>query len=224
MISVNGGTYNLAQTNTVSTLSLAGGTVTCNNPFGGLVVSAIVCNGSAITSTITFSNPSGTSDIEPPSQTVTPIQVAAGTTSSGIDLDLYARLGSSGFSQSFIKTGPGVLRLNTATSNANLEVSGGKLRVDNFAALGTGVVSLMLGPPFNMAGERPALPRRFPFSGGLTGIEVLQAGTSLTLTTPLTGNGGLAIRGAAGRLVLPAGSTYGAGGPTIDGAYFLVHQ
>jgi autotransporter-associated beta strand protein len=90
--------------------------------------------------------------------------------------------------------------------------------VDNFAVLAAVRLSFGDGTTLQYGGQTTSTSIAIPLSAGMVGVEVLQAGTTLTLTAPLTGAGGLVIRGA-GTLVLPAGSTY-AGGTTIDGATF----
>jgi autotransporter-associated beta strand protein len=202
-------------------LTLTGGTVTSlPGDFAAFYLtspSGIVCNASSVTSTVTFPAGGG-NGVHNNSGGPMSIQIAAGTAPTGVDLDLFAALIRLGNNQPFVKTGVGVLRLNDSATNADLVVNQGKLRVDALAALGTGGLSLT-GGTFLYGGATASTAKAITLDQGLSGIEVMQAGTTLTLTTPLTGNGGLAIRGA-GTLVLPAGSTYG-GGTVIDGMTYL---
>jgi autotransporter-associated beta strand protein len=231
-IAVNGGTLRRSvpgsQAYNFKTLSLTGGTVTDANAGGQTYVTltgstAIISNASSVTSTVSFSDPySGISNFSPGPAT---IQVAAGSTPSGVDLDLFAALhGVDGIYSSngpFIKTGAGVLRLNDVKgdTDANLIVAQGKLRVDDFAAVQYGSLSLT-GGTLLYGGPTTTTTKAVTLDAGVSGIEVLQPGATLTWLIPLAGDGGLAVRGA-GILILPTSSTY-VGGTTIDGITYAV--
>jgi autotransporter-associated beta strand protein len=224
---LNGGTLNMtsgAFSGNVAALNLTGGTVanvggTQNFSLGLSNSTGIISNTSSKTSIITLPATSFPHDILNQSGSPCAIQVAGGTTPSGVDLDLFAPLGRSGSNPSFVKTGPGVLRLNSTDTTADLVVSQGYLRVDAVAAFGSGNLSLtggtlLYGGPSTSAGKAITLDQN------ISGITVLNAGTTLTLTSPLTGGGGLAISGP-GTLVLPTGSTY-SGGTVVDGATLAI--
>ena len=221
---LNGGVLQLQQSSSkiqVTALNLTGGTVAGANANGTTLylsdAAGMVSNSAAVTATVTLYDSYGGSTIENDYSGPTAIQVGIGTTPSGVDLDLYAPLSRAGTNPQFIKTGPGVLRLNDPNTTADFVVSNGKLRVDNLAALGSGALSLT-GGSLQYGGATASTAKAVTLDAGASGIEVMQPGTTLTLTSPLTGGGGLAIRGA-GTLVLPVGSTY-AGGTTIDGITF----
>jgi hypothetical protein len=204
---LTGGTVSGVLTNEATTILLTG-------PAG------IVCSPSSVTSTIALSNFPGRG-IQNASGQPTTIQVSGGSTPSGVDLDLMTPLSYNGFwdgtvvtNPTFIKTGAGVVRLNNVYSNADLVVQQGKLRIDSVAAMTTGAFSLT-GGTLQYGGPTDTLTKTMTLDAGVSGIEVMQPLTTLTISTPLTGGGGLAIRGL-GTLVLPSGSSY-TGGTTIDG-------
>jgi fibronectin-binding autotransporter adhesin len=212
VVSVFGGTFQIGNGG-ANNLNLTGGTVISTVANTVLQIGGVNTNPSTITSTVTLSNDN--SRIKGGAT----FQVATGSTANGVDLDVYAPLtGPETNPPLYFKTGAGVLRLDAAGSNAGLAVNGGKLRVDDFAVLASVPLSFGDGTALQYGGQSTSTSITIPVSAGMVGIEVLQAATTLTLTTPLTGAGGLVIRGA-GTLVLPAGSTY-AGGTTIDGATF----
>src|SRR5581483_10832023 len=68
------------------------------------------------------------------------ITVAAGALN-GIDLDAGIILSSGGSNATFVKAGPGTMRLTNPGNTANFFLGGGTLRVDDMAALGSGTVS-----------------------------------------------------------------------------------
>jgi autotransporter-associated beta strand protein len=220
-VALNGGTVHFSRKTQLQALNLTGGTVTGTNLTGSMDLFSpigIVSNPSAVTSTVTFSPSTPLGFISNQSSGAMSIQVAAGSTPIGVDLDLLAPLnGANSNNPMFVKTGAGVLRLNDPNSTADLIVNQGKLRVDSIAALGSGALSLA-GGTLQYGGPTTSTAKAITLDAASSGVEVMQAGTTLTLTSPITGGGGLTIRGP-GTLVLPTGSTY-AGGTTVDGVAF----
>jgi fibronectin-binding autotransporter adhesin len=240
---------------TLGTLTLNGGAVTSfGSPFVTLFLSGttgIISNASAGTSTVAFDS-RGVGSIQNVNANQfqpTAIQVAAGTTFSGVDLDIFAALDRNGTNPTFVKTGFGVLRLNSTYTTADLVVSQGTLRVDNFAALGTGAFTLD-GGTFFYGGATATIPKAIALAvggaGGAAGaggtIEVgASTATVLTATGAITGPWPLTVAGpgilvltntgnsfigltiSAGTVETATDATLGAGTITINGNGSLIY-
>ena len=114
----------------------------------------VTTNASATTATLIGSNiASGNCQLLNDAGNVSmPITVAAGTTPNGIDLDAGLILACRSSTASFEKLGAGTMRLTNPLNTANLNVTQGALRVDDMAALGSGIVT-----PASIAGMSAAL-------------------------------------------------------------------
>jgi autotransporter-associated beta strand protein len=88
---------------------------------------------------------SGASRIQNDTSTPLSINVDPGTTPSGIDLDagIILSSGTSGVSNpTFVKDGAGTMRLTNPLNSANINIVAGKLRVDDMANLGSGIITV----------------------------------------------------------------------------------
>ena len=85
---------------------------------------------------------SGASRVQNDTANPLPITVNGGSTPSGIDLDADIILSNGGTNSTFIKQGAGTMRLTNPGNTANLNVVAGKLRVDDMANLGSGVITV----------------------------------------------------------------------------------
>ncbi len=105
--------------------SLASSTTSVVNPSGGIMLRPDAASG----------------DISQPNWVIT---AEAGTTPSGIDLDIQKPISQNGGTCPIIKTGSGTLRLSGANSgySGGTEISGGTLVVSALKANGTGAVTL----------------------------------------------------------------------------------
>lgn len=108
------------------------------------------------------------------------IDVAAGSTASGIDLDAGVIFSGAGVSGNFNKTGSGTLRLTNPANTAHFDVQAGTLRVDDLAALGSGNISLN-GGTLAYGGATTGTTKPFAINAGGGSIEVTNASTTLTL-------------------------------------------
>ncbi len=245
----SGATLNVGNTpdnvgSAIGTLTLNGGTLvaTGNTSGGAYYVTQLVMTGGALnftgavlstydagiiinasSTTALWSDPSGTSTVElsGPASTIT---VAAGSTSSGIDLDSQFSLQGT-----WTKAGTGVMRMATQViQNMSLTVAGGALRIDAVQTFNnvTGSVSndslTLNGGTLQYGGPTvttAANPLTIGSSNGT--INVLNAATTLTLDNLISGSGGLTKTGP-GTLILANTSNTFAGGFTVgNGAVFV---
>ncbi len=114
-----------------------------------------------------------------------PIDVAAGTTPSGIDLDVGIPLslgnGQAGYRE-FVKTGDGTMRLTSLNNTADIAVNQGFLRVDDVAALGGGQITLASGG-VRYGGPTATSSKNFTIVGDYSGtFQVITPGANLTLS------------------------------------------
>lgn len=149
------------------------------------------------------------------------IDVALGTTSSGVDLDVGLGLRHGFANSTFVKTGPGTMRLTNLTNNtADIIVSQGRLRVDDvtanggLGAFGTGSVTLDGGA---FLFTQPSATAMKPFTLGTSGggIEVANVGTNLTIGGALSGTGALVKSGPGVMTLNNSNNTY-AGGTVVS--------
>ena len=141
----------------------------------------ISTNASASTTTWTAS---GTTRLLNDTTAALPIQVAPGTTPSGIDLDFGAILSRAGTSTSFAKTGSGTLRITNAGNTADLQLLAGRVRVDDFAALGSGSITLN-GGTLSYAGATASSSKWLTIASNGGALEVTSPGSLLTLTNEI---------------------------------------
>lgn len=156
------------------------------------------------------------------------INVASGTTPSGIDLDAGIALSGSGTNPTFIKAGPGTMRLTNTGNTANFTVNAGSLRVDDIAALGSGAITLAsTSSILAFGGANGTSAKGLTLAANGT-IQMLTSGASLTLNGVISeSNSGksLTVHGNYGNgdpptLTLTAKNTYS--GPTVvDGNVVL---
>ena len=110
--------------------------------------------------------------------------MAAGTTPSGIDLDVGIPLslgnGLAGYRE-FVKKGPGTMRLTSLNNTADITVNQGFLRVDDVAALGSGQIALRSGG-IRYSGPTAASSKSFTIVGDYSGtFQVITPDANLTL-------------------------------------------
>lgn len=134
------------------------------------------------------------------------IDVAAGTTPSGIDLDAGIEL-APGVSRYFVKSGPGVMRLTNSGNTAWITVAQGTLRVDDptLSPLGSGPLTLDGGTLLygNTAAGVTAKNIALGPGGGTLAVDA-----ELTLSGDISGDGELAETGR-GELVLSGTNSFG---------------
>jgi autotransporter-associated beta strand protein len=144
-----------------------------------------------------------------------PITVAAGSTGSGIDLDagnIFSRDNILGVgiefviaNPTFVKRGAGTMRLTNLGNTADFVVQQGALRVDDITTGGTGAFgtgNLTLdGGRLAWVGANATLTK--PFTTGMFGgtLDIVNAGTTLTVTSPIISDGPL-IKSGPGVLIL----------------------
>jgi fibronectin-binding autotransporter adhesin len=149
------------------------------------------------------------------------INVAAGSTANGIDLDAGIRLDTPQIvaSPAFAKAGTGTMRLTNLANSSDFIVRAGALRVDDLTGgvgpLGTGALTLN-GGRLAYGGPPTTLSKAFSVDTGGGAIDVLSAATTLTVTSPITSNGVLTKSGP-GVLVLNNLANSFAGGITVSG-------
>ncbi len=127
-------------------LAMSGGTVnfTGSNKFWlHLTGTSPSISTSANTTTAVWTG-AGRSRIENDGSSPLTINVAAGATASGIDLDAGIEISNGGSSPNFIKAGAGVMRLSNSNNSASFKVTAGKLRVDDPGLRPLGRTSLTL--------------------------------------------------------------------------------
>ena len=93
------------------------------------------------------------------------ITVAAGSTPSGIDLDAGIILSNGGTNSTFIKDGAGTMRLTNPGNTASINLVAGKLRVDDMANLGSGVIELN-GGTLHYSGPDATTTKNLTTAGG----------------------------------------------------------
>ena len=143
------------------------------------------------------------------------VTVTAGPASTGIDLDISARVSSSGANPNFTKQGNGTLRLTNAGNTANFTVAAGALRVDDMAALGSGSLTLS-GGRLQFAGGTQSSGKLISFGPGTSqAIETLGSAANLTLTTAIAGGSIYLTKSGSGTLTLSAANTF-AGQTAVD--------
>jgi autotransporter-associated beta strand protein len=235
-VNVNGGTFRLTHGSSdyyyLTRLDMTGGLVDASGttnyrlyiqgPNGGIGTTPS-------SQTAVVSGPAGSSLFNFTSAPI-PINVAAGTTSSGIDLDLGFTLNSDGFSNpAYLKTGSGTLRLTVGTTaQTSLTVLQGRLRVDDVTsnggngAFGPGAI-IFDGGTFQWTGTASATTVSKPFTvnGGGMGYEVTNPGTVVTQSGTLTGAGGVTKTGPGSLSLTGPGNTF-LGGVTVLGGTLLI--
>ena len=226
-----GGTLKASGTNNNSdfytqSLTMSGGTIDfTNTPYtwihvigaGGITTTASATTAQWIVGNGTVLFPHIQNDTANPMN----ITVAAGTTPSGIDLDAGIMLANGSNGKGFVKAGAGTMRLTNPGNTADITVGRGNLRVDDMAALGSGIVTLghdsnpatlQYGGP--TASSTKTLGIGSPIASSAT-IQVLTDGANLTLNGAITGgdtNGlnvvGSGLPGTSSTLTLTATNTY----------------
>ncbi len=146
------------------------------------------------------------------------INVASGSTPSGIDLDVGIQL-APGVSRNFVKSVPGVMRLTNSGNTAWLTVDQGTLRVDDptLSPLGSGPLTLNGGTLLygNSAAGATAIGISLGVGGGTLAVHGESA-----LSGDITGAGELAETGP-GELVLSGTNTY-TGGTFVEAGKLVV--
>jgi hypothetical protein len=151
-----------------------------------------------------FTGPTTGSRFQNDTAAVLPVNVGAGTTASGIDLDNGINMSSGGTTATFAKTGAGVMRLNNAASSASWQVNGGTVRIDTDGGAGSGTT--------NPAGS-------FAVNSGGT-LAVVGGGTTAS-GAAVTVNGGGTLNGTGvvnGAVTVNAGGVLRGGVPGGTGA------
>ena|GEM_PF-435547 len=191
-LAFNGGTANFTGTTNFELRFVAAGT-------------AIQSIASSVTSTLTSS---GTSAVLNDFTAAVDLNIAAGTTPSGIDLDAAVIFSSLGTSGSFNKIGAGTIRLTNTANSANFNLQSGRLRVDNMAAFGIGAISFN-GGILTYGGATASSTKAFTITSSGGTLEVAGAGATLTLNgTGQVGFGGNTFtKAGAGTLVLAGSNT-----------------
>ncbi|MEX2091678.1 MAG: autotransporter-associated beta strand repeat-containing protein, partial [Pirellulales bacterium] len=139
-----------------------------------------------------------------------PINVAAGATASGIDLDAGIRLIAN-----FVKVGAGTLRLTNTANEADFVVQQGALRVDAVGALGSGLLTVN-GGRLAYGGDDATLSKPFTVDTLGGALDVLNSATILTVTSPVASNG-LLTKTGPGVLVLDNLANQYAAGIAVSG-------
>ena len=160
--------------------------------------------------------------LAPMRQGSTSFTVAAGTTPSGIDLDISSvvRTSPSGDNGALTKRGPGTMRLsNVNTYAGGNEVLDGTLSVGAMSGIGTGYLAVKFGATFQYTGAGSETDGRFIWvDTGPATFDVASATGFLTLNptggTIGGGGGGLITKTGAGTLNL-GGSIVGGGSTAV---------
>jgi fibronectin-binding autotransporter adhesin len=218
-ITVTGGSGDLAENQLVLTGASVDLTGTTNswwhfrNAGAGITINAS-------STTVTFTGPASGSRFQNDSGANLPINVDAGTTASGIDLDAGILFSSSGGNTTFEKLGRGTMRLLNTGNTANFVVTAGTLQADDvysgtngFGALGTGSLTLN-GGTFGYGAAFDSImtkPIALTANGGK--VAVINAANTLSITGSITGPGGLTVAGP-GTFSLQ-GTTYTYSGNTV---------
>ncbi|CAN5487560.1 hypothetical protein BH09PLA1_BH09PLA1_24910 [soil metagenome] len=138
------------------------------------------------------------------------VNVAAGTTPSGIDLDAGVGLGTSGLNTNWNKTGPGTMRL-TVASSPNLTVSDGVLRADLTANIPTGTTFALNGGTFLYGGATGSIARTVAVGGASPNIGTISVQNAtpanLTDSSLISGTGTTLRKVGNGTLTLSATNT-----------------
>lgn len=145
------------------------------------------------------------------------INVAAGSTPSGIDLDNGIVMSNGGANANFVKAGAGVMRLNNVNSTAAFQVNGGTLRVDSVGGSGSGAITVNAGG--TLAGTGTVNGAVTAAAGGAIGpagttVGTLTVANNLTMTAAAPGTGSffnvlvsrLAANSAAADLLVVSGA------------------
>ncbi len=142
--------------------------------------------------------------------------VAAGTTPSGIDLDVSVVLFDSGLT----KNGAGVLRLSgkNASFSHGLTLDAGTVLIANDSALGTGTLSMANGTMIQADGGAHTVSNSVSLASGTATIG---GGQELTLNGVISGSGVLAKTGS-GLLRLSNASNSWTGGLTLSAGTLAV--
>jgi autotransporter-associated beta strand protein len=196
----------------LSGLDFSGGAVTdggLSNTFylhlhGG---TGIRTHGSNIVATIDLAS---ASRVQNDSNGPTNINVDAGSTVTGIDLDISAIVSGAGTNPNFVKTGDGQLRLTNLSNTANFTISRGSLRVDDMANLGSGAITLN-GGTLQYNGGSQTSAKSLSLSAAST-INVVDPLATLTLSAAFSGAYGLTKSGP-GTLVI--GNVASSVGPAV---------
>ncbi len=120
---------------------------------------------------------SGTSRIQNELSVPMGIHVQAGQTPSGIDLDAGIILSNGGTNPTFVKNGDGTMRLTNPGNTANINVVEGKLRVDDMANLGSGVITVN-GGTLQYGGPSATTTKNLNIEG-TAAVQVSSPGTTL---------------------------------------------
>jgi autotransporter-associated beta strand protein len=143
------------------------------------------------------------------------VSVLAGSTPSGIDLDAGINLGSASINNVFVKAGAGTMRLTNVVNSADFVVQQGVLRVDDVTTNGVGPLgsgSLTLnGGRLAYGGAIATLSKPFTVDAAGGGLDVLNAGTTLTVTSPVSSNGVLNKSGPGVLILNNLANTYAGG-------------
>src|SRR5947209_9035432 len=200
-----------------------------NTPFTWLHVtgSAGITTAASGTTAIWNGANSGASRIQNDTANPMTITVAAGSTPSGIDLDAGIILSSGGTNATFVKTGPGTMRLTNTGNTAGITVSQGVLRADDVSTNGVGVLGNNVNSTFTLnggtlqyGGATAATTRPITLAA-VSGIQVLDGTATLTLNGAITGAGGLMSAGP-GTLALGGGSNTYSGGTVVNSGTLLL--
>jgi autotransporter-associated beta strand protein len=162
----------------------------------------------------------GTSQIVNGTSLPMPINVAAGSTGNGVDLDAGILLNSGASNLAFVKTGAGTMRLTNPAQSASFIVQQGALRADDVTAngvgnLGSGAITLN-GGRLAYGGTDANLSKPFTVDTGGGALDVLSAAATLTVTSPILSNGVL-IKTGPGVLILNNLTNQYAGGVAVSG-------
>lgn len=188
---VTGGAGDLA----IRTVTLTGGSLDftgTNNFFWHFRNAGAAINTLAAATTATFvQGASTTSRIQNDTASPLVITVAAGTTPSGIDFDNGILMSAGGTNSTFVKAGPGVMRLNNPNSTATFQVNAGILRVDSTGGSGTGPVAVNAGGTLGGIGTVNGPVTANP--GGAVGpgasVGTLTVANTVTLNAAAPGTG-----------------------------------
>ncbi len=169
------------------------------------------------TTTTFIQGASSTSRIQNDTGAPIPINVAAGSTPSGIDLDNGILMSNAGANANFVKTGAGVMRLNNVNSTASFQVNVGTIRVDSVGGSGSGAITVNAGG--TLAGTGTVNGAVTAAAGGAIGpsgstLGTLTAANNLTMTAAAPGSGSffnvlvsrLAANSAAADLLIVSGA------------------
>lgn len=225
-LTVNDATVNLNtttnQTFSNMVLTLKGGTVT------GIAGSQFdLFNGGAGNTSIVTLASTKTSVISTPvmdlRQALSVIDTAAGSTASGVDLQISAVVRDDGGVRTLTKTGAGAMALTAAnTYSGGTELLGGTIQVNAMSGIGGGYLAVKNGATFvyNGAGSETTT-RLLWLDNGAANLKVTNASATLTWNDSGSTKNGAITKSGAGTLIL-GGAISGGASVTVNGGTLVL--